>query len=372
MKFSLPPECGPAAHSDFGLLHRGDDFGSRLCGFSQRPYALSMKLQLAELRLPAPRGIRLVALSFLDDASEAAGRLQTSRGADDLHDFRVAVRRLRSWIRAFNEELRDLRKADLDRLKASAASTGSGRDLEVQLAWLSSAGKGLSIRRRRGAGWLSDHLASRKTESRDTIQKALTEKFEPARDALARRLSTFRHPVRTPAAPAMTLKEVIGYRLVTQSEQLGEALGHVRSPADEQLSHQARIMAKRLRYLLEPAAPNVRGGDAAVTKLRSLQDSLGAVHDLHVMAHIIREMLDASAASEARRASRSILPQVAGEGEAVAVLNVPRADVVAVARRLNDDIEKHFSPVRDGWIDGHYEKFGEEIAVIARRLRARR
>ena len=68
------------------------------------------------LRGPADRGVRLVALSLLADAQKAGDRLTSaSRGLyhgtaesnDALHDFRVAVRRLRSWIRAFKPSLRD-------------------------------------------------------------------------------------------------------------------------------------------------------------------------------------------------------------------------------------------------------------------------
>ena len=59
---------------------------------------------------PAPHAARVVALSLLDDAHAAANRLRgAAPSADDadgkeseaLHDFRVAMRRLRSWLRVW-------------------------------------------------------------------------------------------------------------------------------------------------------------------------------------------------------------------------------------------------------------------------------
>ncbi len=68
------------------------------------------------LRASADRGVRLVGLSLLADAQKAGDRLRSVAlelrdsgrvGDDALHDFRVAVRRLRSWFRAFQPQLRN-------------------------------------------------------------------------------------------------------------------------------------------------------------------------------------------------------------------------------------------------------------------------
>src|ERR1700693_131159 len=70
----------------------------------------------ATLREPVDRGVRLVAISLLDDAQKAADKLTglakelrdgDPAGNEALHDFRVAIRRLRSWTRAFKPWLSD-------------------------------------------------------------------------------------------------------------------------------------------------------------------------------------------------------------------------------------------------------------------------
>ena len=45
-------------------------------------------------------------------------------------------------------------------------------------------------------------------------------------------------------------------------------------------THEARIAAKRLRYLLEPAVRYSDRGESLVHKLRRLQNDLGALHDV--------------------------------------------------------------------------------------------
>lgn len=339
-----------------------------------------MKLTKQHLQLPAAQGIRLVALSLLDDAADAAARLASSRGSDDLHDFRVAVRRFRSWIRAFRNDVPDLKKSDLRRLKNCAAATNGGRDLEVQIEWLGTAGKGLSRGRRRGAEWLVSRLGGTGEEAGEAIGAAIDEGFEPARMALSEKLSSYSQPVRMNGASPASLAVAIGTRLVPHAQELIDALGRVQSVADEQQCHNARIMAKRLRYLLEPAAPRVKGGPAAIARLRALQESLGTLHDLQVMAHLVQGIFRESAASAAKRESEQILGAFTGAevqmgplpeplGPAVPVESPARpSDLLAVAKRLRSDAEKSFKPVRDGWLDGKHTKFTDQIASVSERL----
>ncbi len=70
----------------------------------------------AMLQEPVDRGVRLVAVSLLEDAQKTAEKLTglskelrdgDTDGDEAVHDFRVAIRRLRSWIRAFKPWLRD-------------------------------------------------------------------------------------------------------------------------------------------------------------------------------------------------------------------------------------------------------------------------
>ena len=77
---------------------------------------------------------RLLALSFLEDAAKALESLAKGEDPEALHDFRVALRRLRSSSRAYRPYLKgSLSKKVGKRLKALASSTNKARDTEVQI-----------------------------------------------------------------------------------------------------------------------------------------------------------------------------------------------------------------------------------------------
>ena len=73
------------------------------------------------LARPAAEATRLIALGYLDDASAAATRLDDPEDEEALHDFRVALRRLRSTLRAYRPQLREsARRSSRDRLDLAA------------------------------------------------------------------------------------------------------------------------------------------------------------------------------------------------------------------------------------------------------------
>jgi hypothetical protein len=133
-----------------------------------------MPPRVDNLRESSHRVVRLVALGHLADAAGARDRL--SRGSDDeaLHDFRVALRRFRSWERAFREYTRDdISKKRRRQLRDLARDTGASRDLEVHLAWLADQRESLTGRERPGLGWLLSTLDAQKAKaggSRDSAR----------------------------------------------------------------------------------------------------------------------------------------------------------------------------------------------------------
>src|SRR6267142_2251429 len=89
------------------------------------------------LTAPAPGAARRIALTLLDAASAARERLTDANDAEALHDFRVAMRRLRSTLRAYQAQLDAVVPAKLRRrLRDLARATGEARDVEVQISWL--------------------------------------------------------------------------------------------------------------------------------------------------------------------------------------------------------------------------------------------
>src|SRR5688500_16079204 len=125
-----------------------------------------MSLPADILDLPALQAVRHVALDFLDQAAAARERLGDPADSEALHDFRVAIRRLRSTARAYPDELAgSVSRKAARRLRRIARATGASRDAEVQLEWLERQRPSLYSRHRPGAAWLLDRLRRQKVDA---------------------------------------------------------------------------------------------------------------------------------------------------------------------------------------------------------------
>jgi CHAD domain-containing protein len=251
------------------------------------------------LAAPAPGAARRIALTLLDAASAARERLTNADDAEALHDFRVAMRRLRSTLRAYQPQLIALVPAKLRRrLRELARATGEARDAEVQIAWLERRRNELPPARRAGVPW----LLARLTERRERAYRDIRERIAPKFDRLARRL---RRALESPPAPDATLPPSLGALiaelLLDQGSDLERRLALIRSPGSHAEAHAARIRVKRARYLLEPVAREAGHATPVLRRLKHVQELLGDFHDLHV---VIARLGDAAADAAAERTRR--------------------------------------------------------------------
>jgi CHAD domain-containing protein/CYTH domain-containing protein len=230
------------------------------------------------LDLPAERGARLVARELLRRARALSKRLGPGDAPDALHDFRVALRRVRSWMRAYRPYLgKSIPKRGRKALRALAEATNAGRDAEVHLAWVQQASEGLGPEHLGGAAWLTGRLEERRDQAyRGAVRRTgtLFDRVEPA----------LRSRLRRPTGPeGDRFGPVTATLLQAHAVAVRQRLDQTRGPADDPAIHAARIRAKRLRYLLEPLEPYREEVPALIRRLRGLQDLLGELHDLHVL-----------------------------------------------------------------------------------------
>ena len=259
------------------------------------------------LREPADRGVRLVALSLLANARKASDALT---GAPDLfraegddrhdavHDFRVRVRRYRSWIRAFKSELRGALPPKRRRALSRIAHATSGiSDATAQLEWLRAERRTMGVRQRVGEAWLRTRLETRRAEGSSSAVQAATH-FTAMAAWFARRLNVYRAFV-IEEEPPRRFGSLLAERARIESESLRSHLGEVHDYGDVDASHRARIAAKRLRYVVEPVRALVSDGEAIIDSLKALQDALGDLHDIHVLAAEVAAAVEETIATEA-------------------------------------------------------------------------
>jgi CHAD domain-containing protein/CYTH domain-containing protein len=236
-------------------------------------------------------GARRLALGHLEDARLARRRVTGCPDPEALHDYRVALRRLRCCLRAYRKRLRStVTTRSFRRLRRLARGTSESRDFEVHLGWLGEQLKQVESAERPGVAWMMDRLRTAKGEAREKMLALDQQLFPWIEDRLTKQLSSLRttipdraesHPRSTAAVTAAGVRRA--------AERLQTRLRRIRGYSSEVEIHRARIAAKHLRYLLEPFAGGLPEGSAVIERLKALQDSFGDVHDAHVFEAELRE-----------------------------------------------------------------------------------
>ncbi|MEO6209711.1 MAG: CHAD domain-containing protein [Gemmatimonadaceae bacterium] len=338
--------------------------------------------QQTTLRDPVARAAREIAQSLLDDASAASASLRDSErhgravADDELHAFRVAVRRLRSWQQAFTPWLGEAATHKMKRrISGIAHATGATRDGAVQLSWLNQQRRTLSVRQKPGVAWLIAWLNARQPAH---AAHALT----AARDfhALAARLGR-RLDLSDEAKPARSAADhdrfgVAVAKLVREeSHALQNRLASVRNASDDKEAHEARIAAKRLRYLMEPIArahDDHLGTDAAhlIKQLKQLQDTLGDMHDAHALALIVVSATARIAVPSARRLSETIRDDETGLRSHHAAADLSPG-MLGIARRLRRRRLRAFAAIERDWLGGGATPFFSEVRSLGAEVKRR-
>lgn len=214
---------------------------------------------------------------------------RTGRDPEDLHEMRVAVRRLRAILRAsramFERRWTEGLRGELEWL---GAALGQVRDLDVLRESLRSGIKALPAAERRIGTVLLDDVEQDCTKARGSLRAALA---GPRYRRLLRRLDgALRRP--RVVTPELSLLEVAAKEFAKLRAAVKDLPKH---PADEDL-HVVRIKVKRARYAAELVREAAgRAGERFLAQAKALQDVLGEHQDSVVLERRLREAPDRSA-----------------------------------------------------------------------------
>jgi CHAD domain-containing protein len=318
------------------------------------------------LRDPVQRGARRAALSLLADVRKERDRLDDLRDKEALHDFRVALRRLRSWLRAFEPALADTFAPKVGRrLKKIANATGSSRDLEVHVAWVSDARRSLSDSARVGATWLLQRLRRDKRGADADFRSVIDRKFdraaEEAEEALSRYEASVTEDGERFAAAAAEMIE-------TQMEALTNAVSRVTGQGDRVEAHAARIAAKRLRYLLEGVEDASTSASQLIEELKALQDVLGELHDAQLFGGEVATMISEVLAEQDATAHSNDTSRVTRGSSQKHVS--PVTGLRVLSRRLRRAETTAYVSYAAAWSEDATAAFARRVAAVAEELRA--
>jgi CHAD domain-containing protein len=238
--------------------------------------------------------LKVLAFNFARLKNREAGT-RSGRDAEDLHDMRVAARRIRAAWRVFDSAFKAGKTKKLRRrVEAVSDRLGAARDLDVLTQGLDAYGLALGDEQRPGL----EPLRSLWRRQRDTARAALVRELDSdgykafvkdmaafleagASTAANVTIPTAPHRVRdrAPSVIWATYEAVRAYELVLPW-------------ADIETLHDLRIAAKWLRYALEFFGEALGpGGNVLLDKVAALQDHLGCLHDADVAAQMAREVL---------------------------------------------------------------------------------
>jgi CHAD domain-containing protein len=300
---------------------------------------------------PATEVAFRLARDDLDRWAKARKRLTRPDAPDAIHDFRVALRRLRSTLRAFRSQLNpSVPRRTRRRLRRLAKATGKTRNLQVAREWVVAQLDTLGPAERMVAHWLVASLAVRQRNADARLARRVAKDFARLKRKLRRSLKS---PGASPAArePAMSASVVVRDALRRRIRELDGRLRAIHTVADWDDAHAARICVKRTRYLLKPFKGELAAGGAIIEQLTALQDVLGALQDARVLADELRAGFGEVAAERARRACDDLLPWTRAAGPTVGASHTADpAGLVTLARRLGAEYETTFARLRREWL----------------------
>ena len=235
--------------------------------------------------------VRAALQRSVDRLNQHAPQVLQSEDPEEVHQARVATRRLRSDLRTFRPLLhRDWADAQRRRLQPFAAALGTVRDADVLLERLRSGCATLSAADRPAGDRLIATLEAQREQRKHALLESLrSEDFAALVDSLHRAAEAPQFTA-TAAEPAVeTLPQLARKAWRRLRRRVSLAGG---DPADTTL-HEIRILAKRARYASEAVASVCSSQVTAFAKqIAGLQDVLGRQHDAVTAEQWLRSEVD--------------------------------------------------------------------------------
>src|SRR5919107_3093574 len=295
-----------ASKYELGLLAKGlDPEGSLDLG----PTTVKKNLSVGEV------AFRVLRRQFATMRAHEGGT-RLGEDPEELHDMRVATRRMRSALKFFEDALPEEAEHFRRELKFFAGVFGEVRDLDVQIeqlgTWISEADE----EDREHLSKTINVLEKRRAAARENLLEALdSERYERFESSFAEFLRC--GPVAGGYADKPALA-VAPYHLSRPYRKWRKAAERVDETSHPEEYHDLRKKGKRLRYALEFLS-GVFGEKATgtiVKPLKELQDVLGRHQDLFVSGDLRRQL-----ATEGRK----LPPKTAFAMGAVAERNLQEA-----------------------------------------------
>lgn len=296
------------------------------------------------LDLPTQAAVLRIAGTCLEAAASALARLGIPGDPRDLHKFRVAVRKLRSLLRAYRPWLGGIAGRKVRRrLRELTRSTNVARDMDMQINWLLERREKLERTERPGADWLLRQLRNRKRRGYRAAIAQLRQDFADVAQLMKKRAAD------SGSAEPRDFRSAFLEVLEPAVVRAREGLATISGADDRKNVHRSRVQVKQLRYLVEPLRKQSPEARAFARQLKDLQRLLGDLHDVHLLEKELASAVEDAATEKARR-----LHRLAVEGEKMTLSNARRRDeglgLVALAACARESRDTLYAGLRRAWL----------------------
>ena len=249
--------------------------------------------------IPGSQGEQRGLTYWMERVLKELEEVRSAPDADAVHDLRVALRRCRSLATVMEEVDPDPAWPEMRKIgRKLFRQLGELRDTQVLEEWANSLGSENDAVRER----LMTHLRKNEAEEREAALRAAGKFDAKAWRSYERVLG---HRARVVAPNSLAAKSLALERLTAARELHLKAL---RTEKPEPW-HALRIGVKRFRYTVESLLPELY--ESWGENLKRVQDLLGEVHDLDVLAETIARV----AGDEPEEARAGWMERIAAERE---------------------------------------------------------
>jgi CHAD domain-containing protein len=328
--------------------------------------------------------LQQLGMTLLDDAKTHADSVGTTDNSEALHDFRVSLRHLRSFLKSYEDYIKGAKK-HRERLSEIMNLTNAGRDHEVHVAWLNARAEKASDLEKTGIDYLLENLSNKEHVELAKVKK----QFDKTADKLSK---TFSREVKEDKKSADTGSDNTGsdntgsdntgsdnadsdnkdlFAVVTANvlhkyaNDFQKLLGKIDKAEDDAKIHDTRIAGKKLRYTLELL--DTKEAIALVKDLKKFQDAAGDLHDLQVLEPKLQTLLFAETVlwshafrDGSKTLSHSELSQLP---ELQSIYGL-----AAVQRRLGAEKGSLYKDLQKNWLGAASEDFFKSLDVLIKQL----
>lgn len=256
----------------------------------------------------AEAGVKVLRVHFEKMLAHEEGTMD-GKDIEDLHDMRVATRRMRAAMRLFGPYLPKKQVSRLNKgLRQTGRALGPVRDLDVMLEKVEHDCKQYEEISREGLKPLIEDWERRRESAREEMTAYLRGReynaFKEQFIAFLTDDHTPQEPVQEAPHESPKTRQVRHVVPALLWEHYGQVRAYetVLEGAPVETLHALRIDCKRLRYAVEFfREPMGDAGDALIKEITRAQDHLGELHDADVAADLLLDFLNRATHKESRK-----------------------------------------------------------------------